>query len=267
VAGRRPGRVGRRPTDITFNRLEAAARRDRGVLRDVTIKRRLSFWRAAVQYAGDARGGGGQGGGARDAAVAARRRPARDGLLHAGPVPGVSPGGAPGDASGGSRSWASGRGCTPSTSPMTTSAATWTSTTRWEGSDSRGRWWRRNHKNLRVRGPARRASSPAGFRWKPEVRELAAGVAGGARATPRPAGGGRAHEQRAPGRSTAAAARANLPPVRPNLGLRASHSSLLLARGYSYEYVRIVLGHVRRGPAPTRSAITWSRARRSTGRP
>jgi integrase len=42
----------------------------------------------------------------------------------------------------------------------------------------------------------------------------------------------------------AAAERANLPPVRPNLGLRASHASLLLARGYSYEYVRIVLGHV-----------------------
>lgn len=62
----------------------------------------------------------------------------------------------------------------------------------------------------------------------------------------------------------AAAARAELAPVRANLGLRASHSTLLMARGYPYEYVRQVLGHegevraVRGETGPLRAA---------TGRP
>jgi hypothetical protein len=41
----------------------------------------------------------------------------------------------------------------------------------------------------------------------------------------------------------AAADRAELPRIRPNLGLRASHGTLRMARGYPYEYVRQVLGH------------------------
>lgn len=94
------------------------------------------------------------------------------------------------------------------------------------GGGRRGRWLRKNHKN--------RKCSPAWMPMEPELRALCPellellpirGLNNVARAF------------------QTAAARAELPAVRPNLGLRASHSTLLMARGYAYEYVRQVLGH------------------------
>lgn len=228
---------GEQATDITFARLEAAARRDRGVLRDVTIKRRLSFWRAAVQYA------------------------AMRGVVPKAAVPEMPPW-LRDDGRRGTDFYTLGQfnefrlALPPGRYRRFAELAFWSAmhtvdlaqTTRrhldvdysWEGSEARGRWWRRNHKNLRVRGKQARIQ-PCWVPMEAEFRELAAEWLAEPGHPDQLLVGPMNNVRRT---FHAAAARANLPPVRPNLGLRASHSSLLLARGYSYEYVRIVLGHV-----------------------
>jgi hypothetical protein len=109
----------------------------------------------------------------------------------------------------------------------------------WDGSELRGRYWRRNSKNANPAKPIK--VPPCWCPMQPELAELA-------------------REWLAePGHPNdlvigpmnnvtrvfdAAAARANLHRIRWNLDFRASHSTLLMLRGWSYEYVRIVLGHV-----------------------
>lgn len=223
---------------IDYNRLEWAARRDREVLRDVTIKKRLAFWRAAVQYA------------------------ALRGTVPRAAVPELPP-------------WLrdDGRQMTDfyslaqfqefrmalapgrfrrfaelgywsamhSLDLFGTSRAHLEPDFRWEGSDRRGRWWRRNNKNVRGRKGKPSKVLPCWIPMEPELRELSLEWLS---------------ERGEPGALIvgelnnvnktfeAASARAGLPRIRPNLGMRASHSSMLLSRGYNYEYVRIVLGHV-----------------------
>lgn len=214
---------------VTFAVLEKAARGARGVLRDVTIRRRFRFWRAAAKYA------------------------AQRGVLPWSAIPTLPP-------------WLKNDGvrCEDYYTPAQFAGfrmalppdrfrryadlGMWTGlhthdlirTQRWmlqpdhifEGADQRGRWWRRNHKNKR--------SVDAWIPMEPELRDLAI------------------EWMRQPGEPKdfivgsvsnlrryfhIAAMRAEVPVIRPNLGLRASHATLLLARGYSYEYVRLVLGH------------------------
>lgn len=99
-----------------------------------------------------------------------------------------------------------------------------------------GAWLRRNHKN--------RKCQPA---WMPMEPELLALVPELAPLLPL---GGLNNIARA---FATAAARAELPPIRANLGLRASHATELAKRGHPYEYIRQVLGHegeVSRGAGP-----------------
>lgn len=219
---------------VSFVSLERAARRARGVLRDVTIRKRLRFWLGAARYA------------------AAR------GLVPRESIPEIPP-------------WLvndsvkmedyytlaqyqefrlalpPGRFRRLAELGMGTGMHTWdlVRTERrhlephyvWEGSEQRGRWWRRNHKNAGRRVKV----APCWVPMEPELREAAlewlsdrgrddACVVGPLQNVRRTF-----HE---------ASARVGLPAIRPNLGLRASHSTLLLARGYSYEYVRLVLGQL-----------------------
>jgi integrase len=103
----------------------------------------------------------------------------------------------------------------------------------WEGTDRRGRFWRRNTKSSK-------RIDPTWVPMEPELRELALGwLSKRGDRTARICGVVNNKRKF----YTLAAERAELPNIRPNLGLRASHSTLLLARGYSYEYVRLVLGH------------------------
>lgn len=218
---------------VTFAVLEGVARGARGVIRDVTIKRRLVFWRAAVKYAA-----------------------MRD-VVPRGCVPELPP-------------WLrddSAR-CTDYYTPHQFTAfrmalppgpfrrygdlGMWTGMHRRDLFDmtrghldpgyewlddagnvlERGRWWRRNHKTRRC--------VACWVPMEPELRELAVEWL---REPGHP-------DQRLVGVLNnvrrvfhAAATRADLPPIRPNLGLRASHATMLMARDHSYEYVRQILGH------------------------
>lgn len=221
---------------VTFGVLERSARLARGIIRDVTIRRRLRFWRSAMRYA------------------------AQRGVVPKESIPELPP-------------WLKddGQRCEdfysteqfhvfrlslpPGRYRRFADLAMWTgmhtldvcaterrhleSSHAWEGTDVQGRWWRRNHKNA---SPRRQAKvQPCFVPMEPELRELAVEWL----AEPGPADGlvvGRLNNLRRTFHE--AAARAGLPLIRPNLGLRASHSTMLMARGYSYEYVRLVLGHI-----------------------
>lgn len=224
-------------TDIDYVRMEAAARRDRDVLRDVTIRKRLAFWRSAVDYA-------------------AMRR-----VVPLDAVPQLPPW-LRDDGRRGTDFYTLGQfqefrlALPPGRFRRFADLCFWSAmhtvdiaqTARrhlepdhvWDGTEARGRWWRRNHKNLRVRGKQARIQ-PCWVPMEPELRELAAEWLAEPGHPDQLLLGPMNNVRRT---FVAAAERANLNPVRANLGLRASHSSLLLARGYSYEYVRIVLGHV-----------------------
>lgn len=219
---------------VTFSVLEAVARGARGVIRDVTIKRRLVFWRAAVRYAA-----------------------MRD-VVPRGCVPELPP-------------WLR-DDSVRSTDYYTTHQYTtfrmalppgpfrrfgdlgmWTGMHRRDLFDmtrahlepdyewlddagnvlERGRWWRRNHKNRRC--------APAWMPMEPELHGLAVEwLREPGHADQRLVG----HLDNLSRVFQAAAVRADLPTVRPNLGLRASHATMLMTRDHSYEYVRQVLGHV-----------------------
>lgn len=97
---------------------------------------------------------------------------------------------------------------------------------------SRGRWWRRNHKN--------RKAVAGWIPMEPELLDLSLEWLG-ERAAPEALLVGRLNNVNR--HFQAAAARAGLRPVRPCLGLRSAHSTLLAARGYPYEYIRQVLAH------------------------
>lgn len=222
--------------DVTFDVLDEAAHRAVGILKHVTIKRRLVFWRSCVRYA------------------TVRR------ILPKDCVPELPP-------------WLiddSVRSTGFYTLPQhqefrlavppgryrrLADLSMWTgmhtrdlqSTARWmlnpdhvwEGSDLRGAWWRRNSKNSNPKKPIKIA--PCWIPMEPELRELAVEWL----STPAP----RENLIVGPVNNVcrtfdAAAARAGLPRQRWNLDYRASHSTLLMLRGWPYEYVRIVLGHV-----------------------
>lgn len=235
---------------VTFSGLEAIARQARPILMDVTIKRRLRFWRAAMVYA------------AKRGVVAWEAvpelppwlkddrkvhsdfyTPAQFAAFRLALPPGPT------------RRWAD--------------IAFWSGMHSydivrmrrqdiepgfaWEGSAERGRFLRRNHKNRRC--------EPT---WIPCESEFAALADEWLKERGRP-------DEMLVGRVwnlrrsfQLAASRADLPPVRPNLGLRASYSTMLLSRGHSYEFVRLALGHA--GEVRANVGIDGV-ARASTGRP
>lgn len=217
-------------SDVTYLRLESVARTAQHVLRDVTIRKRLRFWASAVQYA-----------------------ITRGDLPPTTIVPAMPP-------------WLKDDGvkCAdfytlaqykefrlalpPGRYRRLADVSFWTGMHthdveslqrwmlqpehEWEGTEVAGRWWRRNHKNKKCAG--------AWIPCEPELRELAAewkaerdyedafivGPLNNVRRT-----------------FHLAAHRADVPAIRANLGFRASHATLLMAREYPYEYVRQVLGH------------------------
>lgn len=223
---------------VTYSLVETAARRDRGLLRDVTIRRRIAFWRAAVQYA------------------------AMRGVVAKSAVPEMPPW-LRDDTSRGTDFYtlaefqqfrmaiAPGRFRRYAEIGMWTGMHSLDITTmkrrhlepdyHWEGSSARGRWWRRNHKNMRGKKGRPSKVEPCWVPMEPELHDASLEWLA-ERGDPEALIVGPLHNIRRT--FHAAAARAGLPAIRANMGLRASHSSLLLARGYSYEYVRIVLGHV-----------------------
>lgn len=214
---------------VTFAVLEQAARSARGVLRDVTIKRRLRFYLAAVRYA------------------------AQRGLIAKEKIPDLPP-------------WLKEDGvkCTdyytvaqyqafrlalpPGRMRRFADLGMWTAmhtldlaaTERWmlqpdhdwEGTETKGAWWRRNRKNRRCQ--------PCWIPMERELRELAVEWLA-ERGDPKALVVGPVNNLRRTFQF--AAHRADVAAIRPNLGLRASHATLLMAREYPYEYVRQVLGH------------------------
>ena len=107
---------------------------------------------------------------------------------------------------------------------------------RWEDETGaevrRGRWLRHNHKNRRC--------EPTWLPMEPELLVLALEVLNEPGSSDDLITGRIWNIKRA---CDKAADRAELPRIRANLGLRASHATMLMSRGYSYEYVRQVLGH------------------------
>lgn len=220
--------------EVTFTVLERVTRQARGVIKDVTIKRRWVLWRAAAKLA-----------------------VLRGQVIHVSPMP-------PDLIDDGTKG---GRYYTleefrvfrmalpPGRFRRLADLSFWTGmhhsdlieTERqhlqpdfaWEGSDVRGAWLRRNSKNASKKKPMK--MPPALVVMEPELRELAVEWL---------------HDPGAPTDRIvgpinnvnrtfeAAAARCGLHRVRPNTDFRASHATLLMLRGWSYEYVRIVLGHL-----------------------
>ena len=222
---------------VTYATLESAARRARSVLDDPTIVRRIQFWRRAVDYG--------------------RMRE----VVPEGPPVRIPP-------------WLD-KKCRPSGDYYTLEQyrefrlalppgrfrdcedlSFWSGmhtidvfgTKRWmlepdyqwPDSDCRGRWWRRNTKSgTRRRRPTK--ITPCWVPMEPELRELALEWLS-RRESPEACITGRVWNLKRA--CDSAAARAGLPHVRANLGMRSSHANLLLARDYSQSYVQIVLGHV-----------------------
>lgn len=219
---------------VTFEALERVTRQARGVIKDVTIKRRWVLWRAAAKLA------------------------LLRGYVHqVAPMP-------PDlidDSTKGGRYYtleefkAFRLAVPPGRFRRLADLSFWTgmhhsdliTTERqhldpayaWDGSSLQGAWVRRNSKNSNKKKPTR--VPPALIPMEPELRELAEEwLAKPGAPTDRIVGPinnvNRTFE--------AAAARAGLHRIRPNTDFRASHSTLLMLRGWSYEYVRIVLGHL-----------------------
>lgn len=222
---------------VTFRVLERVAREARAVLEDVTIRMRLQFWRSAVRYA----------------VLRGEARP--EALVELPP-------------------WLSGEArkmedyytleqyqefrlaVPPGPYRRLADLSFWTGQHSvdlatmqlahlepdhdWGAPiTARGRWWRRNNKSLRRRKVVK--VRPCWVAMEPELRELAMAWSAELRAP----------EQLIVGRLNnvrrtfhAAAARAGLPAIRPNVGFRSSFATMLLSRDYPYEYVRIALGHV-----------------------
>lgn len=109
----------------------------------------------------------------------------------------------------------------------------------WPDSDVIGRWWRRNTKNANPKKPIK--IEPCWIPMEPELRELSIEWLAEP-GTPDQLLFGPTNN--VPRVFEAAAARVGLPPFRSNLDYRASHANLLLLRGWSWAYVRIVMGHV-----------------------
>lgn len=220
--------------DVTFDVLERVAREARGVLKDVTIKARFKLWRAAATLAMK-RG--------RVKAVAEMPPDLID------------------DSVKGGRFYTLAQyqefrlALPPGRYRVLCDLSQWTGmhtidliqTERrhldpdyaWPGSDWRGAWLRRNTKNANPKKPIK--IPPCLVPMEPEFRELAIEWL----AKPAPP------DQRIVGHLNnvnrtfeAAAARCGLHRIRPNIDFRAGLATLLLLRGWSYEFVRIVLGHV-----------------------
>ncbi len=221
---------------VGFTELERAARAARGVLRDVTIRRRLRFWRSAVKYA------------------IQRRVLPKDSMSDLPPWL-IDDSVRCGDYYTAEQFAQFRLAVPPGRFRRFAELAMWTgmhtldvtSMSRehlepdymWEGTEVRGRWWRRNNKNASPRRPTKIA--PCWVPMEPELRELSCEWLGSRGPADQQLVGPLNNLRRT---FHEAAARAGLPTIRPNLGLRSSHATLLLSRGYSYEYVRIVLGHV-----------------------
>lgn len=226
---------------VTFTVLERVAREARAVLADRTIRMRLQFWARAMEYA-ELRG------------VVATGRPKLPPWLNGATKPMDDYYTAP--------QFAEFRlALPPGRVRNFADLAFWTGmhtrdlerTERWmlqpdhdwEGSDRRGRWWRRNHKGKKI--------ADTWVPMEPELRELAVAWLS-ERGHPESLICGPVYNKAR--FFDLAAERCELARIRPNLGLRSSHASLLLARGYSYEYVRLVLGHrgeiraLERAPGP-----------------
>lgn len=221
---------------VDFDKLDEVARGAVGILKHVTIKRRLVFWRSCVRYA------------------ATRRLVPKD------MVPDLPPWLTnDGVRSGGFYTLEQYRefrlALPPGRYRQRCDLSMWTGmhtddldrTERWmldphfvwEGTDVIGRWWRRNTKNANPKKPSK--IHPCWIPMEPELRELSLGWLSEMGPPNKQILGACNNVART---FEAAAARANLPRIRANLDFRASHSTLLMARGWSYEYVRIVLGHV-----------------------
>ena len=227
--------------EVTFVALERIAREARGVLKDVTLKKRFVLWRAAAKYA------------------------AQRGLLAHNQVADMPPDLVDDSVKGGRYytlpEYRTFRLAVPPSRYRRLADLSFLTgmhtldlyeTERqhlepdfvWEGSVVRGRWSRRNHKNqTRVtrKGTRHLKVPPCWIPMEPELRELALEwLDQPGEPTDRIVGPmnnvNRVFE--------AAAARAGLHRIRPNTDFRASHATLLMLRGWSYEYVRIVLGHV-----------------------
>lgn len=217
------------PADaVTFSVLERVARAARPVLADRTIRMRLQFWAGAMEYA-HLRG------------VVTTGRPKLPPWLNGATKPMH-------DYYTPSQFAEFRMALPPGRVRSFADLAFWTgmhtrdveSTARWmlqpdhvfEGTETRGRWWRRNHKGKKIEDtwipmePELRALALAWLAERGAPNALICGVVNNKAKF-----------------FQLAAVRTELPRIRPNLGLRASHSSELLARGYSYEYVRLVLGH------------------------
>jgi len=222
--------------DVTFEAVEKKAREAVGILKHVTIKRRLVFWRSAMKYA------------------AMRRLVSKDA------IPELPPWLVDDSVRSGAfytlpQHLQFRMALPPGRYRRRADLSMWTGmhtddlnkTQRqhldpdyvWEGTNVIGRWWRRNTKNANPKKPIK--IHPCWVPMEPELRELAKEWL----SEPGPP------EQLLIGPTNninrtfeAAAARAGLHRIRPNYDYRSSHSTLLMLRGWSYEYVRIVLGHV-----------------------
>jgi hypothetical protein len=222
--------------EVSFDVLDGAARGATGVLKHVTIKRRLVFWRSAVRYA------------------------AIRGIVPKDAIPELPPWLVDDSIRSGTfltlpqhyefrLALPSGRYRKRADLSMWTGMHTVDLNTTqrwmlepdyaWPGSDIVGRWWRRNTKNANPRKPIK--IHPCWIVMEPELRELALEWLSEPGPPDKLLIGPCNNVNRT---FEAAAARANLPRIRPNVDYRASHATLLMARGWSYEYVRIVLGHV-----------------------
>lgn len=213
---------------VTFSVLERVAREARPVLADRTIRMRLQFWASAIEYA-ELRG------------VVKAGRPKLPPWLNGATKPMH-------DYYTAAQFIQFRLALPPGRVRRFADLAFWTgmhtrdveATERWmldpehewPDSEQRGRWWRRNTKGKKI--------TPSWVPMEPELRELA-GEWLAERGSPNALICGAVNNKRK--FFLLAAERTELPPIRANLGLRASHASLLLAREYSYEYVRLVLGH------------------------
>jgi hypothetical protein len=238
--------------EVDFVALEAAARKYRGILKDVTMKKRFSFWRSAVM-------------------LAAKRK-----LVSKDAIPDLPPDllndaakmedhYTPAEFRQFALAVPPGRFRRLAHLSMLTGMHTidLDETARrhfepdfvWAGSELRGRWLRRCTKNVR-RG-VRACWCP----MEPELREMAIEWLSQPGDPDHLIVGPLYNVDRT---FEAAAARAGLPKIRKNLGFRASHAAMLLARGYNYEYVRIILGHVGEVSAETIEGHLVARAKRPT---
>jgi len=220
---------------VTYPAIEAAARKARGTVKDVTIKRRISFWLAAARYA-------------------ALREVIDGSRIPEEPPPWLRNDSVHCDDFYTLEQYREFRLALPpgrfrrrADLSMFTGMHTYDldRTTRkmldpdyeWP-SGIKGRWWRRCNKNASEAKKTR--IKPCWVPMEPELREFS----GEWLAEPGHADSLISYRLNNMHRTfEAAALRAGLPVIRANLGFRSSHANLLLARDWRPSYVRIVLGH------------------------